>query len=171
MVRFASFRNIPIPNHMAIYNVMTSLEIFQYNLKSLFIMVFSLHIWNWLLYNHALFSSLLFGCVGRLDVAIPYMHISLFSMGSEQKDWTRSTLFKSLNTTGDLDLEPAMLEHRFCTCIVLMGWTFDQSFMKFLPGVEKLWTGHEICTQTHTVGRTKIRTNGRTKTYAVGDTK
>jgi hypothetical protein len=23
--------------------------------------------------------------------------------------------FKSLNTTGDLDLEPARLEHRFCT--------------------------------------------------------
>ena len=37
--------------------------------------------WNWLLYNHAVFSSLLFGCVGRLcllDVAIPDMHISLF---------------------------------------------------------------------------------------------
>ena len=32
-------------------------------------------------YNHAVFSSLLFGCVGRLcllDVAIPDMHISLF---------------------------------------------------------------------------------------------
>jgi hypothetical protein len=34
-------------------------------------------------YNHAVFSSLLFGCVGRLcllDVAIPDMHISLFHL-------------------------------------------------------------------------------------------
>jgi hypothetical protein len=37
--------------------------------------------WNWLFYNHALFSSLRFGCLGGgclLDVTIPNTHVSLF---------------------------------------------------------------------------------------------
>ena len=56
--------------------------------------------WNWLLYNHAVFSSLLFGCVGRLcllDVAIPDMHISLFYIFYIKIPWkTRTSKTRNL---------------------------------------------------------------------------
>jgi hypothetical protein len=57
--------------------------------------------WNWLLYNHAVFSSLFFGCVGRLcllDVAIPDMHISLFYVGCELRNISRTSILKSNKT-------------------------------------------------------------------------
>jgi hypothetical protein len=38
----------------------------------------------------------------------------IHSRGSKDKNRTRNTWFKSSNTTGDLDLEPARLEHVFC---------------------------------------------------------
>jgi hypothetical protein len=37
------------------------------------------------------------------------------SRGLEVTERTQNTWFKLLNTTGDLDLDPAMLEHVFCT--------------------------------------------------------
>jgi hypothetical protein len=42
--------------------------------------------------------------------------------------------------------------------------------MKFLQGVEKLWTGHEICTNAWTEGRTDTIPKSPYR-YAVGDKK
>jgi hypothetical protein len=48
-----------------------------------------------------------------LNISIKFHDIH--SRGSEDMNWTRNTWLKSSNTTGDLDLEPARLEHGFCT--------------------------------------------------------
>jgi hypothetical protein len=48
-----------------------------------------------------------------LNISLKFNDIH--STGSKDMNLTRNTWFKFSNTTGDLDLEPARLEHGFCT--------------------------------------------------------
>jgi hypothetical protein len=49
-----------------------------------------------------------------LNISLKFHDNIIHSRGSEDMNQTRNTWFKSSNTTGDLDLELARLEHGFC---------------------------------------------------------
>jgi hypothetical protein len=61
-------------------------------------------------------------CLDGLNISLKFHDIHY--RGSEDMNRTQNTWFKSSNTTGDLDLEPARMKHGFLH-VVLMGRTFD----------------------------------------------
>jgi hypothetical protein len=78
--------------------------------------------WNWLLYYHALISSLLFGCVSLLDMAIIDMHISLFVLNFLNNKTDLKTLYNFLVLESDQLIIFFSLTDFFDTIITAWEW-------------------------------------------------
>jgi hypothetical protein len=117
--------------------------------------------WNWLLSNHAFFSSLLFGYVGSLcllDVAIPHMHFFYFFI--ETESWKRHTrnspiqkpsqnvvrtrVYKSYNIIMTTSKKSSFMDNKY--------WEFNiepcKNYLNFVANIKMV---NQTLTQTITI--------------------